>query len=160
MYICDYESQEVVQDCCLKPSETAQSEAFWLWAKSNKYDTASINMTKIGKWMIFPSKARVDELWEKVKEGVRIGDLWDAKVSTMKPSPETHVIIIYTKDYEDVEDVVRVLDYLEKANIKDADRAIHYKTDKQTYSGVYSGGKQKASIYSSNTVRKFLHKRE
>lgn len=159
VHICDYESQEVVQDCSLKPSETTEREAFWLWAKNNKYDSTSVNNSKIGKWMIFPSKTQVDKLWEKVKEGVRVGDLWDAKVSTVKPSPGAHVIIIYTKNYEDVQDV-RVLDYLEKAKMKDVNRVIYYKTDNQTYAGVYSGGKQRASIYASNTVRKLLQKRE
>lgn len=158
-YICDYASQDVVQDCSLKPSETTGRVAFWLYAKNNKYDNTTVNNSKIGKWNMFPNKTEVDELWEKVKEGVRSGDLWDAKVSTAKPLAGTHVIIIYTKDYEDLQDVVRVLDYMEKAKIKD-DRVIYYKTDNQITADVTCGGRHKTSIYASNTIRKLLQEKE
>lgn len=157
-YLCDIKTQQVIQDCQLKPSEITQTETYWLYAKNNKYDP-DMNLSKVGKWMIFPSKFKVDELWERVKEGVRMGDLWDAKVATTKPSgSQSYVIIIYTKDYEDVVDVVKVLEYLERTGIKATDKVIYYKTDEQTYAGVYAGHKQKASIYASSTVRKLLNK--
>lgn len=106
--------------------------------------------------MIFPSKSAADQLWEAVKQGIRTGDLWHAKISTAKPGPEGPVIIIYTKDFTDIPDVVEVLNYLEKSSTKPPNKVIRYKTDMPTLAGVYAGGKQKASIYSSYTIRNQL----
>lgn len=150
-------TREVEQDCPLKPSQITKDETPWLWAVNNKYEDAALDVSKIGKWMVFTDKEKVDALWERVKEGIQTGDLWHAKVSPVNmATKENHVIIIYTKDYEDVKDVVEVLDFLERSEIKDRDTVIKYKTDEQTYAGIYAGGKQKASIYSSSTVRQKL----
>lgn len=142
----------IITDCTLNPTETTSKQVAWLWGKNNKYDEETqIDFTKIGKWMLFRNKIKVDETWRQVKEGIREGHLWHAKVSTCNSS-YTHVIIIYTKDHNDVDDVIRVLDYLEGGGLA-GNETIRYKTDLQTYAGVYSGGSQKPWIYSSDTIR-------
>lgn len=155
----DFATHEVIKDCPLKPSNVTGDESPWLWAENDKYDDEGVYLSKIGKWMIFAKTSDVDELWEKVKYGIKMGILWHAKVATVKPEyPGVQVIIVYTKDYDDIQDVVNVLDYLEKEGIKPPNREIKYKTDNQTYAGVYAGGKQRPSIYSSNNVRSLLRK--
>lgn len=159
----DIHLKQIISDCTNNPSEVSQHETYWLYAKNNKYsvydsedDNEKIDPEKIGKWMVFLPRTEIDSVWNKVKEAVKEGHLWETKVSTMNSSNSTHVLIVYTKDYTDKDDVIRVLDYLETSNIKPPNKIIHYKTDLQTANGVYSNKNTKASYYSSNTIR-FKH---
>ncbi|KAJ3649276.1 hypothetical protein Zmor_021028 [Zophobas morio] len=161
-FICDYQTKKVIRDCNLKPTEVKKEVQPWLYAYNvntgfdddddddeGDYTTT----TKVGKWMLFVSPEYVNSVWQKIKNAIEDGHLWNSKVSTIEPSNKSHAIMIYTKDYTDLPDVIKVLDYLETSGIKSANSVIKYKTDRQTYAGVYAGGKQRPWIYSSDTVR-------
>jgi hypothetical protein len=88
-----------------------------------------------GKWLLFPEKKNVDEVWEKVKillAANRLGN--GAKVSKGKPANE-HVVCIYNKDFENVQDVFRVLVTIRRNRLQDT--FINYKTNEATLEGVY-----------------------
>lgn len=154
-YTYDIKVKELLNDCKLAPSTCLQSEHYWLYAVNNKYTADEVDPNKVGKWMLFIARAHVDSVWDKIKKAIREGDLWHSKVSTVDASSKskTHAIMIYTRDYTNIPDVISVLDFLESSGIKALNSTIRYKTDQQTYAGIYSGGTQKASIYDSNTIR-------
>lgn len=65
-----------------------------------------------GKWMLFPTRDKVDRYWEAVVRWTVDGSLGTAaKVATRpeNPSDPTQVICVYTKDITDREDIKRVL---------------------------------------------------
>lgn len=65
-----------------------------------------------GKWMLFPTKGKVDRYWEAIVRGTVDGRLGTtAKVATRPEKPEDpmQVICVYTKDITDREDIKRVL---------------------------------------------------
>ncbi|KAF2894933.1 hypothetical protein ILUMI_11241 [Ignelater luminosus] len=148
-YIFEYDHilRKVINECTLNPSEVSQEETPWLYASNEKYPYEEVNFEKVGKWMIFPPEEKIDSIWNKIKESIKDGSLWSCKVST-----SNYAIMIYTKDYTDIDDVIKVLQYLESTGLK-SNRVIHYKTDQQTRSGIYAGRGRRASIYSSNTIR-------
>jgi hypothetical protein len=148
-YIVDLERNSII-DKKIKPTESSPEP--WLYAINNKYPDDTINREKIGKWMLFIHQKHINTAWEKIKIGVATGALWQVKVSTKNPDNPRHAIMVYTKDFEDLEDVTRVLTYLEAANIKPRHISIYYKTNQQTRAGIYSGGKKRPWIYDSNTV--------
>lgn len=89
------------------------------------------------------SPEKVDETWRTVREAIEAGKLWEqAKVSTrLSGNGKPHVICVYTYNYEDREDVMRVRDVLRKMGFN---RKIPYKTDEATIAGMYGSG---TSIY-------------
>lgn len=157
MYEFDLDKNEVISQCDLHPSEVKKSTGYWLYAINNKYDEHTIDFDKVGKWMLFLSKDRVNSVWDKIKQAITNGDLWQSKVSASEDvaanSRENHAIMIYTKDYTDLVDVINVLNFLEDSGVKAPNTVIRYKTDQQTRAGVYRGGRQKPWIYASDTIR-------
>lgn len=151
MYEFDVGKNQLIADCNFRPTEFTKSDTPWLYAQNNKYDES--HYEKVGKWMLFLPKASVNEIWNKIKAAITTGDLWHAKVSTTNPEKASYAIMIYTKDHTDLNDVISVLDFLEVSGIKSTHTIIKYKTDEQTRAGVYSYFGQKASIYSSDTIR-------
>lgn len=158
-YQIDLSTKEVKAQCDLYPTEVTNRDAYWLHAENNKYDNVTVRCEKIGKWMLFLTKDQVNTVWDKIKQAIANGDLWSSKVSTYSPQKprDTHAIMIYTKDYTDKSDVINVLDFLESSGITDPQKIIRYKTDQQTQAGIYSGGKQKPWIYSSDAIRGSAH---
>ncbi|XP_031620721.1 uncharacterized protein LOC116339154 [Contarinia nasturtii] len=154
-FVYDINTKKVTSDCNLYPTEVNKKDMYWLYAQNNKYNRESFELQKIGKWMLFLTKHQVNAIWDKIKQAVTNGDLWHSKVSTYSAeSPnDTHAVMIYTKDYTDLNDVINVLDFLETSGIKEPHTTIRYKTDQQTAAGIYSGGKQKPWIYASDTIR-------
>lgn len=154
-FVYDINTKKVTSECNLFPAEVEKNEMYWLHAQNNKYDRASVDSAKIGKWMLFLTRNQVNTVWDKIKAAVTNGDLWHSKVSTFSPEKprDTHAVMIYTKDYTDLNDVINVLNFLESSGIKAPETTIRYKTDQQTRAGVYSGGEQKPWIYASNTIR-------
>lgn len=61
--------------------------------------------------------------------------------------------MVFTLDYKDIGDVIRVLDILEHTGVKLKASQIYYKTNHQTSAIDYSGGKQRHWIYRSNDIR-------
>jgi hypothetical protein len=156
VFVFDSESKRVVLDSKCQPATVrvkGEPDAqYWLYARNNKYEEEKIDHNKVGKWMLFYPSDQINEIWEKVKLGIRNGDLWHAKVSFPNPGYNTQAIMIYTKDYTDIADVTRVLNYLISSGLKPAGRKILYKTDAQTRAGIYRGGKERHWLYDSDSL--------
>ena len=104
-----------------------------------------------GKWCVFVNKSEHDDWWAKIKQALNEGQLGDQiKTSTGLKSPlavadSKAVIIIYTYDYEDKDDVMRIRNELRELGIQ---WKVTYKPDKATKEGKYSNrGDAKISIY-------------
>ncbi len=121
--------------------------------------------TKTGKWLIFISRDAVDKVWETIEKETELGNLGpsskvsgsDDYITTQyielgklkygkiyqpnSKSKRQHVICVYTKNYTDEADVMRVREYL---RILGFNKSLPYKTDEDTRAGKY------ASIGSKN----------
>ena len=91
-----------------------------------------------GKWMLFPTVEEVDYVWGKVAKGTAEGELGiAAKVAAAEDEGEVdggkrRLICVYTKDFEDAEDVKRVLLKLKEMGLLRGEdggegRGIYYK---------------------------------
>lgn len=108
-----------------------------------------------GKWMLFPTASRVDAVWEAVVEATVNGELGiGAKVATDQGEGrgKARAMMVYTRDYEDTEDIRRVLERLAEMGL--AKTAIYYKADAYTHLGILGDNAYglKASLYSSKDV--------
>lgn len=142
-----------ITDSKINPTEVEYEKVEWLYASNNKYPEYKVNHNKVGKWMLFIHSDQVNQVWAQIKAGIVNGELWHSKVTTNNSNSRVHAIMIYTKDYTDLEDVIRVLDYLEQVELKPKNVNIRYKADWQTRAGIYSGGKKRPWIYASETIR-------
>lgn len=111
---------------------------FWLYEFSPKSD--KVKSFLVGKWMIFAPLDEIDENWEIVKNATAKGILgFQSKVSTAKPNSlaqdiNIKVIIVYTHNYQDKEDVNRVREELRSLGF---DQTLYYKTDQATKAARY-----------------------
>ncbi|KAG0241196.1 hypothetical protein BGW41_006189 [Actinomortierella wolfii] len=130
------------------PSQTFNEP--WIWAKSSSKGFRG--GPRCGKWMLFYDKSVLDEKWAKVRDLVeqdQLGGL--AKCSTAMPNPnatnsKSGVIIVYTSDYMDQEEVYQVASVLHEKMQYGA--TMYYKSDEQTYAGLYrKTGSTKNHIY-------------
>jgi hypothetical protein len=110
------------------------SKAPWRYAfnhNNNKQRTSNS-----GKWLIFVSRNEVDKAWEIIERETMLGNLGtSSKVSTRSDKYPQHVICVYTYDYMDKGDVMRVREHLRKLGFI---RKMPYKTDNDTRNGIYS----------------------
>lgn len=102
-----------------------------------------------GKWLIFPNTTSVNEVWSTIAEATvadRLGP--SAKVSTVEQDSDQHVICVYSADFTDRNDVMRIRDELRKFG---HDHRLTYKADIYTHLNVYAGNKFniKPTVYSS-----------
>ncbi|KAF9967297.1 hypothetical protein BGZ70_010051 [Mortierella alpina] len=130
------------------PSQTVTD--YWLWARSTSKPFPS--GPRSGKWILFIPKAILDAKWATVKRLVeqdQLGGL--AKCSTAMANPNATssmvgVIIVYTSDFENQEEVYDVAVKLHEA--LEYKRTMYYKTDQQTHAGLYAkNGSKKNHIY-------------
>jgi hypothetical protein len=132
----------------LRPSSTPSTAYDWLYARLPS-SSSSHNPTKVGKFLLFRSSDCVDTTWDTIRSGVASGDVWMAKVSTKQLS-QAHVICLYSPDYEDLNDILRLLSWIERNKLKGPNQTIAYKTDLATRAGVYGVG---SSLYTSKKLR-------
>lgn len=105
-----------------------------------------------GKWLIFEDISAIDELWSKIKKATKDGKLGpSSKVATAKPNPNAtnsniKVICVYTSDWTDKADVMKIREELRKLGIE---KKIPYKSDEDTIAGKYSvtGSKNISKYY-------------
>lgn len=115
------------------------TEIYWLYAQ-NKAIQYPEPTEGSGKWLIFSPNDEIDESWVKVKEATEKGLLGgESKVATSKLNPnatssKNKVICVYTYDWKDEEDVMRVREELRELGFS---QKIPYKTDKATLEGRY-----------------------
>ncbi|KAF1838398.1 DUF1917-domain-containing protein [Decorospora gaudefroyi] len=109
-----------------------------------------------GKWMLFPNLMDVTRIWKQVVAGVidnRLG--CGSKVATDN-GEDARLICVYTQNFQDANDVARVLYELETMGLVNADRAIYYKPDAYTYLDLKRGTAAKyglqASMYNSRSM--------
>lgn len=108
-----------------------------------------------GKWMLFVSVEHVDEIWAAVAGATGKGNLGSgAKVATGDGSGarRARLICVYTDDFDDREDVKRVLVKLRDLGLVGrGDRPIYYKCDAFTYLEVNHDNPYglRASLFSS-----------
>jgi len=101
-----------------------------------------------GKWMVFVTKALVDETWTLVAQNTATNQLGiSAKVSLNEPDDKQHLICIYTKSFLDFEDCKMIGLSIRKFGY--SERMI-YKPDILTHLEIYRGNpwKLRPSLYS------------
>lgn len=121
-----------------KPSTV--TDVYWLHAfrQTAGYPEST---NRSGKWLIFVPLSRVDGFWQRIKTATQEGRLGDeAKVATAKSNPNAtdhsrKVICVYTYDWKDKEDVMRIREQLRKLGVH---WKIPYKADEDTDAGKYS----------------------
>lgn len=106
--------------------------------------------------MIFLKENDLARVWRMVVEGTinnRLGST--SKVATDNGSSTERVICIYTKDFRDENDVLRVLNELVALELI-PEKGLYYKSDAYTYLGIYGGNSAEyglqASAYSSQKM--------
>ena len=126
------------------------TDRYWVYAyrQTGNYPRATINS---GKWLVFVKLDELDETWLKIKKSVEEGRLGNsAKAATALHHPMaidsiTKVICVYTYDWTDKEDVMKIRKELRKLGIT---WKISYKADIDTRMGNYrKRGKEKISKY-------------
>ncbi|MDR6467556.1 hypothetical protein J2777_001249 [Paraburkholderia graminis] len=119
-----------------KPSEDLSCN--WHYKKSpNCTDFASTDAT--GKWCIFVSPAEVDEEWSRIRNAIENDQLMCAKVSTALRSMgrDGHVICVYTRDWADRQDVMRIRAVLRSLGFV---TELGYKRDIDSRNRIYGPG--------------------
>lgn len=94
----------------------------------------------VGKWLVFVPVKVLDETWVTIRNATLSGKLgFAAKSATMRPSlravdSNVKVICVYTRDYRDKEDVLRVRKSLRDLGFV---KVLSYKTDEATLARRY-----------------------
>lgn len=106
--------------------------------------------------MLFPSLDNVTRIWKLIVDGTinnRLGSV--AKVATNEGGNRDRLICVYTKDFRDQNDVLRVLKQLVELGLV-KERGIFYKSDVYTYLDIYGQNAAEyglqASVYSSQKM--------
>jgi hypothetical protein len=101
------------------------------------------DLERSGKWIVYVAPEHHDDVWGKVKAATAAGALGvSAKAATAKPNSRggnshARAVIVYTADYEDQDDVRRVLAGLRHIGITGR---LPYKKDSDTLEGRYGKG--------------------
>jgi len=131
------------------PSKTTQM--YWIVQDAPGSAPEAIEDEHAGKWLIFQDPEDADTSWQKVRDATIIHELGiSAKVSTAKPNPDSRdsrrVIYIYTKDWADEPDVMRVRENLRQLGFVDR---IGYKRNLETFAGEYAQKGKRVTYYSA-----------
>ena len=131
------------------PSITTQM--YFITQDAPNVEQSDMDNEFAGKWLIFVDSQSVDEAWRKICNATRIGYLGiSAKVSTAKPNPESRdnrkVIFVYTRDWRDEADVMRVRERLREMGFVER---LGYKRNIETYRGEYSKKGKRVTYYSA-----------
>ena len=131
------------------PSKTTQM--YWVVLDAPGSAPEAIEDEKAGKWLIFQEPDQVDAAWKKVRDATVALELGiSAKVSTAKPNPDSRdnrkVIYVYTKDWADESDVMRVREKLRELGFVDR---IGYKRNIETFAGEYAKKGKRVTYYSA-----------
>ena len=124
---------------------------YWIIQDAPDFRPDESDAEQMGKWLIFLEKGEVDEMWRRIRNATCEGELGvSAKVSTEKHHPESRdtrkVIYVYTRNWEDEADVMRVREELRKLGVS---QRIGYKRNIETFEGEYSDRGKKVTFYSA-----------
>jgi hypothetical protein len=130
------------------PMKTTKS--YWIQQDRPDVETGLAGSEEAGKWLIFLSPEEIDVAWVKVRNATVVGTLGiGAKVSTAKENKNSYddrkVIYVFTTDWSDKEEVMRVREELK--NLGFVDR-IGYKRNLDTYAGEYRERGKRVTYYS------------
>lgn len=149
-----YGSPEVIYLSILEgegviPSKT--TKMYWIVQDAPDVSPDAIEDELAGKWLIFLPPDEVDEAWIKVRNAMSAHELGiSAKVSTAKPNPDSRdnmkVIYVYTADWRDELDVMRVRNRLRELGFTDR---LGYKRNIETFRGEYSQKGKRVTFYSA-----------
>jgi len=131
------------------PTKTTQM--YWIVLDAPGSAPEAIEDENAGKWLIFQEPDQVDDSWKKVRDATVAGELGiSAKVSTAKPNPDSRdnrkVIYVYTKDWADEADVMRVREKLRELGFVDR---IGYKRNLETFAGEYAKKGKRVTYYAA-----------
>jgi hypothetical protein len=131
------------------PSKTTQM--YWIVQDAPGSAPEAIEDENAGKWLIFQEPGLADAAWMKVRDATVALELGiSAKVSTSKPNPESRdnrkVIYVYSKDWADEVDVMRVREKLRELGFVDR---IGYKRNIETFAGEYAKKGKRVTYYSA-----------
>lgn len=131
------------------PSKTTQM--YWIVQDAPGSLPEAIEDEHAGKWLIFQEPEAADAAWKKVRDATVAQELGiSAKVSTAKPNPDSRdsrrVIYVYTKDWADEPDVMRVRENLRRLGFTDR---IGYKRNLETFAGEYAKKGKRVTYYSA-----------
>ena len=131
------------------PLKTTQM--YWIVLDAPGSAPEAIEDENAGKWLIFQEPDLVDAAWKKVRDATVSLELGiSAKVSTAKPNPDSRdnrkVIYVYTKDWADEADVMRVREKLRELGFVDR---IGYKRNIETFAGEYAKKGKRVTYYSA-----------
>ena len=131
------------------PSRTTQM--YWIVQDAPGSAPEAIEDENAGKWLIFQEPDLVDAAWTKIRNATVALQLGiSAKVSTAKPNPDSRdsrkVIYVYTKDWADEADVMRVREKLRELGFVDR---IGYKRNIETFAGEYAKKGKRVTYYSA-----------
>jgi hypothetical protein len=131
------------------PSKTTQM--YWIVQDAPGSHPEAIEDENAGKWLIFQEPDQVDASWKKVRDAtvaLKLGI--SAKVSTAKPNPDSRdnrkVIYVYTKNWANEPDVMRVREKLRELGFVDR---IGYKRNIETFAGEYAKKGKRVTYYSA-----------
>lgn len=138
-----------------KPSE--EYNKCWIFAKSKDI---KLDMSKIGKWMLFVYKVKIDEFWSNITKLYNDGKLegiYNMKVSTRKMNPRSnsninHVICCYCGPYDDKDAIMKIGTNLVKVTGYNMAKKIYYKSDVQTKLGTRKTRRQKNHLYELEVI--------
>ncbi len=131
------------------PGKTTQM--YWIVQDAPGSLPEAIEDENAGKWLIFLEPEQADAAWIKVRNATAAGELGiSTKVSTAKPNPDSRdtrkVIYVYTKDWADEADVMRVRNTLKDLGFTDR---IGYKRNIETFAGEYAKKGKRVTYYSA-----------
>ncbi|GAB7016924.1 putative phosphothreonine lyase domain-containing protein [Methanogenium cariaci] len=130
---------------------TKTTKIFWIFHDAPECEPGCVNAENAGKWLIFLEPGHADAIWKKIRDATAAGELGiSTKVSTAKQSQESRddrmVIYVYTRDWEDEEDVMRIREVLRSLGVTDR---IGYKRNIETFQGEYSEKGKKVTYYTA-----------
>ncbi len=130
---------------------TRTTQMYWIVEDAPEIRPDAVDDELAGKWLIFLPADEVDAVWRRVRDATAEGDLGiSAKVSTAKPNPDArddrYVVYVYTADWRDEEEVMRVREALRALGVEDR---IGYKRNLETFRGEYSKKGKRVTYYSA-----------
>jgi hypothetical protein len=118
----------------LAPSEIADEP----WVGASPPTSDARDGRRVGKWLIFTPRDHHDEVWSKIRVATEAGDLGcSAKAATARRNQPTMLTCVYTYDFEDYDDVRRVLAALRALGFGGL---LSYKSDEATRARIYGKG--------------------
>lgn len=129
---------------------TRTSHMFWIQQNAPDAESDACSREEAGKWLLFLSPAEADDAWIKIRNATAAGELGvGAKVSTAHENPDSRddrkVIYVFTKNWNDEADVMRVREVLKTLGFTDR---IGYKRNLDTYAGEYREKGKRVTYYS------------